>query len=215
MSGRLHAPGDLPPRKNPCTHRIQAGWASVPVWTCWGRGQFIILGRIRIPSPSACSLVTMPAEQSRILSATPNTCIPRPNLRRPRYNTFDSEGKDGRNQISCNSFGCTLSVLTDSNLQLHLPSIVHALGSASSVWRDFMKRLSPKRCVLFSIYSQSLRVKLRKAPFQLLHVLFVCPLGSHWTDCSDILILKILWNSVGKIQIRVILDDNTGVTLTL
>jgi hypothetical protein len=133
VSGPLHAPADLPPRKNPCTHRIQTGRASVPAWTCWGTGQFIILGRIRIPSPSACSPITMPAEQSWLLSATPNTCIPRLKLRRPIYNTFSSEGKDGRNKISCNSFGCTLSVLTDINLQLHLPSIVHALQSASSV----------------------------------------------------------------------------------
>jgi hypothetical protein len=76
---------------------------------------------------------------------------------------FDSDGRDGRNQILCNSFGCSFSVLTETNLQLYLASIVHALRSANSVWRDFMNRLSPKRCFLFNIYSQSLSLTLRKA----------------------------------------------------
>ena len=119
--------------RTPRTQRIQAGWSSGPVWTFCGRGQFLALGGIRIPSPSACSLVTKPTELSRLLSATPNIFIPRLNLRRPSCNMFDSEGTDGRNQILCNSFGCTLSVLTEVDLPLYLPSIVHALQSASSV----------------------------------------------------------------------------------
>ena len=105
----------------------------------------------------------MPTELSWLLSAAPNTFIPGLNLRRPRCNMFDSEGTDGRNQILCNSFGCALNVLTETKLQLYLPSIVRVLWSASSVWRDFMNRLSPKRN-LFSIFSQSLALKLRKSP---------------------------------------------------